>query len=244
MGTIATRRDATLPGMLLSSWRGPVGLVVLVGLVSGGCARADRFNVQNAHAHVERLTASGSRWSGTPANEKARAYLIETLQLYGFDVRVQEADAAWREAGVTTRVANIIAIKPGQQQDAVALVSHYDSVAWGPGGGDDALGTAVALEAARVLGARTSPRYSLMLLITDGEEHGMMGARALVDDPEIRARLKTFINLESIGSDSPFVLFETGPGTSPALRAWAAASSTTAVPRASSPPPGPQATES
>jgi len=75
-----------------------------------------------------------SRWSGTPANENARAYLIETLQLYGFDVRVQEADAAWREAGVTTRVANVIAIKPGQQQDAVALVSHYDSVAWGPGG--------------------------------------------------------------------------------------------------------------
>ena len=51
-----------------------------------------------------------------------------------------------------------------------------------------------------------------------------MGARALVDDPEVRARLKTFINLEAIGTDAPFVLFETGPGTSPALRAWAAAS--------------------
>ncbi len=131
--------------------------MALGGLVLAGCARTERFNVQNAHAHVERLTASGSRWSGTPANEKARAYLIETLQLYGFDVRVQEADASWREAGVTTRVANIIAVKPGQQRDAIALVSHYDSVAWGPGAGDDALGTAVALEAARVLGARTSP---------------------------------------------------------------------------------------
>ena len=48
-----------------------------------GLRRADRFNVQNARAHVERLTAAGSRWTGTPANEKARAYLIETLQLYG-----------------------------------------------------------------------------------------------------------------------------------------------------------------
>ena len=206
------------------TWRLPITLVTLIGLLLTGCSRTDRFSVQNARAHVERLTASGSRWSGTPANEKARAYLIETLQLYGFDVRVQEADAVWREAGTTTRVANIIALKPGQQQDAIALVSHYDSVAWGPGGGDDALGTAVVLEAARVLGARPSPRYSLMLLITDGEEHGMMGARALVDDPEIRARMKTFVNLEAIGTDSPFVLFETGPGTSPALRAWAAAS--------------------
>jgi hypothetical protein len=208
--------------MLPPTWRFPVTLIALIGLLLPGCTRAERFNVQNARAHVERLTASGSRWSGTAANEKARAYLIETLQLYGYEVRVQEADAEWREAGVTTRVANIIAIRPGQQRDAIALVSHYDSVAWGPGGGDDALGTAVLLEAARVLGGRTAPRYTVMLLITDGEEHGMMGARAIVGDPEVRARLKTFVNLEAIGADSPFVLFETGPGTSPALRAWAA----------------------
>jgi hypothetical protein len=207
-----------------TTWRLPVTLFATATLLLSGCGRADRFNVDNAHAHVERLTSAGSRWSGTPANEKARAYLIETLQLYGFDVRVQEADASWRDAGVTTRVANIIAIKPGAQREAVGLVSHYDSVAWGPGGGDDALGTAVVLEAARVLAARPSPRYSLMLLITDAEEHGLMGARALVDDPEVRSRLKTFINLEAIGTSSPFVLFETGPGTSPALRAWAASS--------------------
>lgn len=209
--------------MLRSPWRGPLVLVALLGLAAG-CASDQRFNVDNARAHVERLTSAGSRWSGTPANEKARAYVIETLQLYGFEVRVQEADAAWREAGVTTRVANIIAIKPGAQRDAIGLVSHYDSVAWGPGGGDDALGTAVLLEAARVLGTKPSPRYSLMMLVTDGEEHGLMGARALTEDPEIRARLKTFVNLESIGTDRPFVLFETGPGTSPALRAWASAS--------------------
>ena len=101
------------------TWRLPVTLVTLIGLLLPGCTSTDRFNAQNARAHVERLAASGSRWSGTPANEKARAYLIETLQLYGFDVRVQEADAAWREAGITTRVANIIAIKPGQRRDAI-----------------------------------------------------------------------------------------------------------------------------
>lgn len=205
-------------------WRRSIhALAAALTLLSSGCAREGRFSVQNARAHVERLTSGGSRWTGTAANEKARAYVIETLQLYGFDVRVQETDAAWREAGVTTRVANIIATRPGSRPDAVALVAHYDSVAWGPGAGDDAIGTAVALEAARVLAARAQPRYSLMVLITDGEEHGLMGARALVEDPEIRARLKTFLNLEAIGTDSPFPLFETGPGTSPALRAWAGA---------------------
>ena len=198
-------------------------VLAVAGLLSGGCAGDDPFNVDNVRAHVERLTSNGSRWTGTSSNEKARAYAIETLQLYGFDVRVQEADAAWREGGVTTRLSNIIAIKPGTHQDAIGLVSHIDSVAWGPGAGDDAIGTAVLLESARVLGARQEPRYSLMLLVTDGEEHGLMGARALLDDPEVRARLRTFINLEAIGTSSPFILFETGPGTSPALRAWASA---------------------
>ncbi|HTV00453.1 MAG TPA: M20/M25/M40 family metallo-hydrolase [Luteitalea sp.] len=198
--------------------------LLLLAAMAAGCAADGRFNVQNARAHVERLAgALGSRPAGTDANEKARAYLIETLQLYGFDVRVQEADAAWREGGTTVRVANIIATRQGAGRDAVALVAHYDSVPWGPGAGDDALGTAVALEAARVLAARANPRHTLMVLLTDGEERGLMGARALADDPEVRARLRTFLNLEAIGTSGPFVLFETGPGTSPALRAWAGA---------------------
>lgn len=211
--------------MSAATWRLPVTLIaLLLGLSAAACARGGRFDVGNARAHVERLASGGSRAAGTTANEKARAYLIETLQLYGYEVRLQETDASWPEAGATTRVANVIAIRPGSERDAIGLVSHYDSVAWGPGAGDDALGTAVVLEAARVLAARPSPRYTLMVLFTDGEEHGLMGARALVGDPEVRARLRTFVNVEAIGTDLPFVLFETGPGTSPALWAWAGAS--------------------
>ena len=212
--------------MIQPAWRPSlIALLVLTTAVGAGCSRGGRFNVGNARAHVERLAgAIGSRPAGSAANEKARAYLIETLQLYGFEVRVQEADAIWPEGGTNTRVANIIAVRPGQRQEAVGLVAHYDTVADGPGAGDDGFGTAVTLEAARVLATRPAPRFSLMVLLTDGEEHGLMGARALVQDAEIRARLKTFVNLESIGSDGPVVLFEAGPGTSPALRAWSAAS--------------------
>lgn len=207
-------------------WRGWRLLWVAPLLVAAvGCGLGSgRFDRQNARAHVERLAgAIGSRAAGTTANQQARAYLIETLQLYGFDVRVQEAEAQWREGGRTARVANIIGIRNGQSRDAIGLVSHYDSVTAGPGAGDDAFGVAVALESARVLAARTSPRYSLMVLITDGEEDGLMGARVLVQDAEVRARLRTFLNLEAIGTRGPVPLFETGPGTGPALRAWAAA---------------------
>lgn len=207
-------------------WSCRRGFTLVVGLLlTTACGPGSgRFDAQNARAHVERLAGDiGSRPAGSAANRQARAYLIETLQLYGFDVRVQEADAQWRESGRTARVANLIAIRNGQERDAVAVVAHYDSVIAGPGAGDDAFGVAVALEAARVLAARTAPRYSLMIVFTDGEEDGLMGARALVQDAEVRARLRTYLNLEAIGTREPVPLFETGPGSGPALEAWAGA---------------------
>jgi hypothetical protein len=191
-----------------------------------GCARRDAplFRVDNARAHVDRLAgAIGSRPVGTTANANARAYLIDQLRLYGFEVRVQEVDAVRPEHGQTARVSNIIAVKPGARPDAIAIVAHYDSVPDGPGAMDDGLGTAVSLEAGRVLAARAQARYSLVILLTDGEEADLMGAAGAVDDPELRSRVRAFINLESIGASGPSLLFESGPGNETLVRAWARA---------------------
>ncbi len=51
-----------------------------------------------------------------------------------------------------------------------------------------------------------------MVLLTDAEEDGLLGAAAVVDDPEVRERLKVVINVEAMGADAPVRLFETGPG--------------------------------
>ena len=82
----------------------------------------------------------------------------------------------------------------------------------GPGAADDALGVAVSLEAARVLAARADRNWTLMVLVTDGEEAGLMGAAALMTDARSPSRLQAYINLEAIGSAGPPMLFETGPG--------------------------------
>jgi hypothetical protein len=81
----------------------------------------------------------------------------------------------------------------------------------------------VCLEAARVLAARASPRWSLMVMFTDGEEDGLLGAAALLDDEDVRARLKTVINVEAMGGDSPVPLFEAGPGNGWLTGVWARA---------------------
>ena len=154
----------------------------------------------------------GSRPVGSAANARAREYIVDQLKQIGFQVRVQETDARRHELGRTARVSNIIGILPGEKPDALGIVSHYDSSPDAPGATDDALGVAVTLEAARVLASAGRPQWTLLALITDGEEAGLMGAAALVTDREVTSRLRAYLNLESIGSSGTSVLFETGPG--------------------------------
>lgn len=207
----------------------PTGMRVLVtallAIVASACGRPmPYFSDANAHAHVSMLAGTiGSRPLGTQANMRAREYLVDQLQLFGLEVRVQETDAVRASLGRTARVANIIAIKQGSKPDAIALLAHYDSAPESPGAADDGLGTAVCLEAARVLAARKNPRYSLVVILTDGEEAGLMGAAAIAADRQLTGRIRTFLNVEAIGSAGPSTLFESGPGHAWLTRAWAQA---------------------
>ena len=165
----------------------------------------------------------GSRPIGTPENASARQYIVDQLRFFGYDVRVQEIDAQRRELGSTAHVSNIIAVKAGPDRTALGLVSHYDSVPESPGAGDDGVGVAVSLEAARVLAARADRKHTLFVLVTDGEESGLMGARGLTADRTVMQQLAAYINVEATGAAGPAVLFETGPANGWIVKPWAAA---------------------
>jgi hypothetical protein len=197
-------------------------LLVLV-LAASGCSRqAAVFSDDNARVTLDMIADRiGSRPVGTAANAQARTYLVDQLRLYGFEVRVQATDGRRAELGRTARVSNIIAIRQGARDESIGLLSHYDSAPESPGGGDDGFGVAVTLEAARVLAARANRQWSLMVLMTDGEEAGLMGAAALMTDREVTRRLHAYINVESAGSRDPVMLFETGPDNAWITRPWA-----------------------
>ena len=186
------------------------------------CTRsAGLFSEQNARVHVSMLAGTiGSRPVGSEANARARAYLIDQLKLYGYDVRVQETDASRPELGRTARIANIIATLNGQRPEAIGIVAHYDSAPESPGAGDDGLGVAVSLETARVIAERPNRQWTTFVLMTDGEEAGLMGAAALVTDRVIAANLRAYVNVEAAGSDGSAVLFQTGPGNGWLTSAW------------------------
>ena len=116
---------------------------------------------------------------------------------------MQDTQAERPEFGLTARVRNIIGYRAGTRAEAIGLVAHYDSVLTAPGASDDALGVAVCLEAARVLASRAAARWSVFVLLTDAEEEGLLGAAGLLEDREVRLRLKAYINLDSTGSALP-----------------------------------------
>ena len=191
--------------------------------VIAGCSREPEiFSIRNARAHVDMLAGTiGSRPTGSEAHARARAYIIDQLRIFGYQVRVQETDARRPELGRTARVANIIGVLPGSRQEAVGLVSHYDSRGDTPGAGDDAFGVAVSLEAARLIAATADRQWTTYVLVTDAEEDGLLGAAALMTDPQVSGRLSAYIILESTGAAGPVALFETGPGNDWLVAQWA-----------------------
>lgn len=206
--------------------RGVTALAIASLALSSGCSRSPSdFSTDNARAHLVQLAgAIGSRPAGTTANARARAYLTDALARAGFAVRVQTTDATNARFGVSGRVHNIIAVKEGARREAIGLVAHYDSVPEGAGAADDGIGSAVCVEAGRVLAASRALQWSVMVILTDAEEDGLLGASAVVEDPGVRERLKVVINVEAMGVDSPVRLFETGPGNGWLARVWATAS--------------------
>jgi hypothetical protein len=197
----------------------PIAIAVLAAAIAACAPRPDGFSMPRAHAHVRHLAAAlGSRPAGSDPNRQARDYLTSQLRASGFEVRVQEADAEWPGQGHSARVSNVVATLGAG--DAIALMAHYDSVPDGPGAADDALGAAVCLEAGRVLAARPARRRALVVILTDGEELGLMGAAALLQDP-VRRRLRATLNFEAIGSGAPVMLFETGAASDALVETWA-----------------------
>ena len=150
-----------------------------------------------------------------------RAHLITRLTSLGYTVR--EAPFALADKSKQRLVkfgsppvatgTNIIAIRPGGDPAApmVMLMAHHDTVGGSPGAADDSTGVAAALEIARALQPVTMKR-SLAIVLTDGEELGLDGARHFFAGDPLAKQIGMIVNMESRGGGGRATMFETGRG--------------------------------
>jgi hypothetical protein len=107
-----------------------------------------------------------------------------------------------------TRVRNIVATIGPREGRHLLLNAHYDSSVAGPGAGDDGIGVATLLEVASLL-RNQSLRRPVTLLFNEGEEVGLIGARAFLQRDPLAGSVHSLINLEARGTTGPVNMFET-----------------------------------
>ncbi len=163
---------------------------------------------------------------GSPANAQLRGRLVERLAALGYEIELQSGFSC--NDGTCGRPVNIIARLSGESglagaQDTVLLTAHYDSVPAGPGASDDGVGVAALLEMARILAARPRAAHPIVLLLTDGEEAGLLGALLFVREHPLAKQVAAAVNMEARGTSGPGMMFETGSANSWLMRLYASA---------------------
>ncbi|WP_165922330.1 M20/M25/M40 family metallo-hydrolase [Pseudonocardia endophytica] len=182
------------------------------------------FSAERAKQTVAEL-AREPRPIGSPASDRTRDELVRRLDAAGLDTRIQSSAGAFAKNGSMSAgaVENVVATLPGTDPTgAIVLAAHYDSVARGPGAADDMSSVASILEAVRAL--RTGPplRNDIVVLITDGEESGLLGAQAWVRDELVADRRPVVtLNFEARGVSGPSLMFQTSPGNDELVRTYA-----------------------
>ena len=143
-----------------------------------------------------------------------------------FDGLSTEQQATLKDTPTDTIVVDV----PGKSERTMALMAHYDSATveadenghqhitdgTSLGAADDGYGVAAIVETLRALKAEgRQPENSLKIVITDGEEIGLVGARN-----EMRHHRADYenvdlvLNLEARGTSGPALMFETSSNNS------------------------------
>jgi hypothetical protein len=178
-------------------------------------APATEFSSMRAMDHLQAIARSPHP-VGSKLHEATRNHILNELTALGFEPQVQTATAIAPPSAKMFRtgtVQNVVTrLKGTDNTKAVMLAAHYDTVPGSPGASDDGAGVTALLEAARALKASAPLKNDVIFLFTDGEEVGLLGARAFVDEHPWAKDVGLVFNLEARGTGGPSMMFETSEG--------------------------------
>ena len=180
-------------------------------------APASAFSAERAYADV---LAIGSKPHplGSAEHDRVRDYLIGRCRELGLEVSVVHGQAISRSTYPPLtfidggEVQDVVCTLPGRDRalPALGLMAHYDTVLSSPGAADDSTGVAAAFETVRALKAAGPPARDVMLLLTDGEEAGLLGSRVLFGAEGPGRQIGLVLNMEAHGGGGRVYMFETG----------------------------------
>jgi hypothetical protein len=223
------KRPIVLLGLLVLLLIGAMaanGLLVSVPDIPATSAPG-AFDARRAMARLARILGDQRPHPvDSAAQDAVRGRLVAELRAMGLQPVVDDAMACNGSARERTiacaRVRNVLVTLGPAAGKHLLFVSHYDSTPVGPGASDDGIGIASMLEVAALL--KDAPlRRPVSFLFDEGEETGLLGARAFLDRSPLAAKVDTVVNLESRGVDGPAIMFETSVPNGSAVAAFSRA---------------------
>ena len=159
-------------------------------------SRAEQIIAGDDHSNQDRLRSLQDQLNRT---SESRSFSTEYLGALEWESRHEQGS-----------LINVIALLPGTDpqlmQETIVIGAHRDHFGRQagllfPGADDNASGTAVMLEVARVLAkAGTHPRRTILFISFSGEEQGLAGSRLYVERPLVPTTLtRTMINIDHAG---------------------------------------------
>jgi len=205
-------------------------ILIVICLIAGHPLAAQDINRERLISDIQYLSSAElqGRKTLTEGSLKARKHIRQRFQQLGLTSQYTDHTQFFnftgrRDSVVYEKAANIVGFIPGQESSKIiVLTAHYDHLGEHHGeiyfGADDnASGTAALLALAEYF-SKNKPRYSMMFAALDGEEMGLQGAKALINDfPFPLEQVILNINMDMISRNEKDELYATGSFHSPHL---------------------------
>lgn len=202
-------------------------------------APADVFSAARAMEDV-RIIAAKPHSTGSAENAVVRAYLLKRMTALGLEAYETNGELPERALARLNRwsgaeapsqsFVNVIGVLRGRDstKPALLLMAHHDTVWGSPGAADDTIGIATIFEIIRAVNTGTlntgkRPERDIIVLLTDAEEIGLVGARHFFETNPLRKRVGAIINLEARGGGGTANMFQTSADNGNAARLYAKA---------------------
>ncbi|KQT18050.1 leucyl aminopeptidase [Chryseobacterium sp. Leaf404] len=163
--------------------------------------RVDMISEKNIVANLKEFEGLGIKTTGSKENENAFNWIKSKYISYGF-TEDQISEDPFKTGKAESKNLIITKIGTVHPDKYIIICGHFDSIN-GPGVNDNGSGTAIIMEAARIL--RDVPTdYSIKFIHFSGEEQGLKGSRHYVDHVVYKDNVRQFdiklvFNLDQVG---------------------------------------------
>ena len=180
------------------------------------------FSTEIAKEHIKEISKEVHSVDQPEALERVREYIVNELKELGLEPEVFSYEAVESPKGGIYNLNNIYAKidgKNGENGSYIMLASHYDSSpkkragedGESKGAADAGYGVSTILEIVRnIKESGQELENGIKILITDGEEVGLIGAKQEMNQNfDLYKNVNFVVNLEARGIKGPALMFET-----------------------------------